>query len=196
MMPEPEHPDSEKIPFDLASEHDFLVNVMDRYGSLVEHFCLSKCSQVDRRLGLDEDIVNEVFFCLWKNLKFRLLLSSVQNDTGQSAAIVLRIAKSRMIDHIRRNQRRKRSITAEVLEHFSSKRDANSDLFVVELELNEAWEKFQCSLSELDREIIRLRVLGKTASQISHELLLSTRSVQRLLERIRNEWSEYCTAGT
>jgi RNA polymerase sigma factor (sigma-70 family) len=165
---------------------DFFAASHERHGWLVHDYCFRKCSQIDRRLGLHEDITNEVFLGLWKAIE-NGVPQSLQKDS-QLIAFVLRIAKSRLTDRTRYSSRLKRTNSLEFHEHVTAHHEQCFKSLVSDLELNESWDRFERSLSVQDQEIVRMRRFGSDTKDIACMLQLTPRNVQRRLEKIYRDW--------
>ncbi|WP_419919536.1 sigma-70 family RNA polymerase sigma factor [Candidatus Poriferisocius sp.] len=148
-------------------EEGSLRAVFDQYGSLVYTFC---CRTLDESRA--KDVTQEVFISAWRSHQ------SYEPARGALAAWLVSIAKNRIIDNVRSEQRHARHRSHEETAGVTSDEqvEAIGDRLMVAEALN--------LLSERARQVVKLHYFeGLTHSQIADQLCLPLGTIKSDLKR-------------
>ena len=109
-------------------------------------------------------------------------------EPRQLVGLLTKMARNKVIDEVRRRmQTQKYSVQRErVISEFEEatpleSRDPTPSQFAI---ARERWVQLLQSQPERDRQIIRLRLMGKTNRSIAQELQISERTVRRVIDRM------------
>ncbi len=172
---------------------------MDKYFLRIARAAEKRINQSKRRVTDGEDIAASVFESLWKRSERGMFEQSELNDPDQLWNYLCRLLRSKVADHMRREDAAKRgggNVRGESV--FLMRGDDGGYLEVTAPdcfspdELAGFFEQQQLLMEALEddrlREIAMLRLEGYEVSEIAHAVQLSDRSVKRKLSVIRTIW--------
>ena len=161
----------------------------EAFKKIFESFFAPLCIYAQRYISnqnICEDIVQEVFFNLWKKRKTLEITVSVRN-------FLITNVKNSCIDYLRRKEVESRYITFQS-EKFNDEYDLEEFYYVLELE--ESMGKALSKLPEHVRTVFEMnRFKGITYSEIAKQNNISVKTVEayvsRVLKMLRVELKEY-----
>lgn len=175
--------------------------VVDKYFLRIARAAEKRINESKRRVSDGEDIAASVFESLWKRSERGLFQEPDLNDADQLWNYLCRLMRSKVTDHMRREQAAKRGGGDVRGESVFLVRGAEEGYLEVPApgcfspdELAEFFEQQQRLLGALDddrlREIATLRLEGHEIAEIAQTVQLSDRSVKRKLSVIRDVWQK------
>lgn len=137
----------------------------------------------------NEDIWQIGLIGLWKAVE---TYDEKHNTKFETFAIT--IIKRKIISYIRNKTRLKRNDTDKIIRETEElsylemikDNDINSNV-EFKTELNNLWRDFE----DKEREVLSLKVKGKTNKEIAEELKLSEKTIRRRMQNIRNKFDDY-----
>ena len=142
----------------------------------------------------EEDVVQSVFRTLFRRVSEGMYDVPHGEELWQ-LLLVIALNKIRKLANYHHAQKRDVSKTrgSEVLETASFTGQANDDTSLQVLEL--VLEEISHDMSNAQREIVRLRIEGHTATDIAERTERSTRTVERVLQQFRKKLGEQLELG-
>jgi RNA polymerase sigma-70 factor (ECF subfamily) len=168
--------------------------LFQRYASRLIGLTRSRLSTRMARRVAPEDLVQSVYRCFFANTRAGRYDIERGGDLWQ---LLVRMALHKLGDHVRRNNRAKRSVQQE--ESFGSEDSlfglqpqalARDPSPVEALALSEELERLMQALEPADRRILELRLQGCNVEEIARAVACSQRTVLRILKRIRTQLEE------
>jgi RNA polymerase sigma factor (sigma-70 family) len=173
--------------------------LFQRYASRLIGLARSRLSTQMARRVAPEDLVQSVYRCFFANTRAGRYEIERGGDLWQ---LLVRMALHKLGDHVRRNNRAKRSVKQE--QSFGSE----DSLFglqpgalacdpspVEALALSEELERLMKDLEPSDRRMLELRLQGCNVEEIASAVACSQRTVLRVLKRIRTQLEEGLAEG-
>lgn len=174
-----------------AGDHFLFAQIFSEHEELVKQYCQARCTRKERGALIHEDLVNEVFLCLWR-MTIDRRIEHVSKDKQHLRAVVLRVAQSRIKDYRRYCNCLKR-VVPERAHHASNLQvTCIQESVDTAMAFEDHWDEFLASLSVFDREVIRMRQLGLTIHQIAFTQHTSSRTIQRRLKLVYDAWASAC----
>lgn len=163
----------------LSGDTKSFEDIVNRYETIVVRFVYS----IIRDKQLAEDITQEVFISVYNKLY-------TFDSRYKFSNWILRIAKNRCIDYVRKYKKMNEASIDEVVNITS--REVSPEETIVFKETKHIIEKYVSGLNELDKQIILLRYSQKsTFSDISKILEISESSVKRRYYKVKDQFKKY-----
>jgi RNA polymerase sigma-70 factor (ECF subfamily) len=154
-------------------------DIVNKYEIVVFRFVYSMIR--DKQLA--EDITQEVFISVYNKM-------NTFDSNYKFSNWILRIAKNRCIDYVRKYKKINEANIDEVI-NISSKEISPEETIVFK-EVKEAIQKYIGNLNEIDKQIILLRYSQKsTFNDISKILEISESSVKRRYYKVKDQFKKY-----
>lgn len=153
--------------------------IVNKYEIIILRFVYS----IIRDKQLAEDITQDVFISVYNKLH-------TFDSKYKFSNWILRIAKNRCIDYVRKYKKMNEASIDEVINITS--REVSPEETVMFRETKHAVEKYVSGLNELDKQIILLRYSQKaTFNDISKILEISESSVKRRYYKVKDQFKKY-----
>jgi RNA polymerase sigma factor (sigma-70 family) len=165
--------------------------LFQRYANRLIALARSRLSTRMARRVAPEDVVQSVYRCFFASTSAGRYDLERGGDLWQ---LLVRIALHKLGDHIRRNNRAKRSVQLE--QSFGSEESlfgihpkalAQGPSPVEALALAEELELLMQALDASERRVLELRLQGYNVEEIARDAGCSQRTVLRILKRIRTQ---------
>jgi RNA polymerase sigma-70 factor (ECF subfamily) len=173
--------------------------LFQRYANRLIALARSRLSNRMARRVAPEDLVQSVYRCFFANSRAGRYDLERGGDLWQ---LLVRITLSKLGDHVRRNNRAKRSVQQE--QSFGSEDSlfgihpgalAQGPSPVEAIALSEELERLMGALEASERRVLELRLQGYNVEEIARDVGCSQRTVLRILKRVRTQL-EGPTEGT
>jgi DNA-directed RNA polymerase specialized sigma24 family protein len=184
-----------------AGDEAAVTALWDRYFAQLVHLARQKLADTPRRVADEEDVAVSVFRCLCSGAQHGRLADMA--DRGDLWRVLVTMTIRKVIDQQRRLGGKKRGAGRVRGESVFFRKSADepspglqqfSDHLPTPLMLTTIEEEGQRLLAALTdprlRQIALWRLEGYTNDEIAAKLELTTRSVERKLQRIRDIWSQ------
>lgn len=181
-------------------EEGALQKLWEHFSDRLIEFASQKLVNSPKRLGDEQDVANSVFHCLYRSASAGRLRSVRNRD--ELWWLLLAMAKQKAIDHQRRENAVKRGAVKTYnpsdgdsiglrlggfgLEDLIADEPSTESVAILQEELEHL---FKLLPTELHKTIALQRLEGYSISEIANCHSVSSRTVERKLELIRNKWS-------
>lgn len=165
--------------------------LVESLGGIVLTVIRRRMSQRVRRYFDSQDFSQAVWASFYQD---REKIQSLE-DAQQLRKYICAIARNKVVDQMRRVEGSGRTTDSpaplsesEVEEAFSKVLDVGSATASTMFRLEEEWNELTHQCSDSDRRVLEMREKDYTMKQIAEELNLSSKSVQRVMDRFRRRW--------
>jgi RNA polymerase sigma factor (sigma-70 family) len=181
-----------------AGEADAAQQLWDRYAAQLVAAARRKLGDAPKRAADEEDVAQSVFNSLCRGAA----AGRIQNVRTRDDLwwLLLAITRQKVVDHIRRETAEKRG-AGRVLAETACAAGPTGAFSLDQLMSEEPTPDYLVALAEEHRRLLGLlrddrlrriaesRIEGYTVEEIAADLSISTRSVERKLQLIRNVWT-------
>jgi DNA-directed RNA polymerase specialized sigma24 family protein len=181
-------------------QEDAAQRLWDRYAKQLIELARKQLKDYPKRMGDEEDVAASVFHCLCRGAAAGQFSDLRNRD--ELWWLLLAITRQKVIDHVRRELAQKRGSGRVQLESVLNRGADDGHRFALDLLVgDEPTPEFVAMLEEQHQRLLGLlrdgqlrqiaisRIEGYSVPEIADDFQVTTRTIERKLQLIRNLWS-------